>query len=164
MTEESSSKHADEESTLTHAALGHHTDPQAVNDISIQIQPLATPNEDTKPEGDNDRRDPTSEPPWRCDKRIYESRFVRSCFWGSQLGILSLTALFVVFYFELFVLLGVPSLFKLHATLETDFGIWFIVGSTILAWLGVGMVLLIGGAMFSSLFKLEVGSSDQQAS
>ena len=164
VTKELSSQQADEESMLTHAALGHHTDPRVVNEVSLQIQkkPLATPNEDTNPEGIKDLEDSKSSPPWRCDRRIYGSRFVISCFWGSQLGILSLTALFVVFYFELFVPLGVPGFAKLHATLETDFGIWFIVGCTVLAWLGVGMFLLIGGAIFSSLFRLDEGSSGRE--
>lgn len=123
---EPSSQKGDEDSMLTHPALGHHTYPQAADEISLTIQNKipATPDEGANPNGGTKNpREPNSSPPWRCDQRIYESRFVVSCFWGSQLGILSLTALFVVFYFELFVPLGVPEFAKLHGTLQTDFGI-----------------------------------------
>ena len=163
--EESSSRKGDEESMLTHSVLEHHTYPHAADEISLPIQnkPPTTPDEDAHPERvTKSPRDPNYSQPWRCDQRIYESRFVISCFWGSQLGILSLTALFVVFYFELFVPLGVPSFAKLHATLQTDFGIWFIVGCTVLAWLGLAMLLLTGGALFSSLFRLDVDVSGEQ--
>lgn len=162
---ETSSQKGDEESMLTHAAHGHHTYPQAAEEISLPIQNEipATPDEGADPAGGTkDTRDPNSLPPWRCDQRIYESRFVISCFWGSQLGILSLTALFVVFYFELFVPLGVPGFAQLRATLQTDFGIWFIVACTVLGWLGVGVLLLTGGALFSSLFRLDLDSSGGQ--
>lgn len=147
---------------LTHTALEHHTYPQAADEISLPIQNKspATTNEGANPDGvTKNPREPNSSPPWRCDQRIYESRFVISCFWGSQLGILSLTALFVVFYFGLFVPLGVPAFAQLRATLQTDFGIWFIVACTVLAWLGVGVLLLTGGALFSSLFRIDLDSS-----
>lgn len=165
MVKETSSRKGDEESVLTHAELEHHTYPYAADEISLPIQnkPPASSDEDANPDGGTKNpRDPNSSPPWRCDQRIYSSRFVISCFWGSQLGILSLTALFVVFYFELFVPIGVPSFAKLHATLQTDFGIWFIVASTVLAWLGVAILLLTGGALFSSLFKLDLDLSGEQ--
>lgn len=160
-----SSQKEDEESMLTHAALGHHAYPQAADEISLPVQNKipATPDQGANPDGDTrNLGEPNSSPPWRCDQKIYESRFVISCFWGSQLGILSLTALFVVFYFELFVPLGVPGFAKLRATLQTDFGIWFIVACTVLAWLGVGILLLTAGALFSSLFRLDPGSSGER--
>ena len=158
---EPSNQHGDEESILTHATIEHHTDPQAADEISLQIQNRP---KDTNPyEIAPDSRYPSRSPPWRCDQRIYESRFVIFCFWGSQLGILSLTALFVVFYFELFVPLnGVPGFAKLDATLQTDYGIWFIVACTVLAWVGMGIFLLTGGACFSSLFRLEKDSLGRQ--
>lgn len=163
--EDSSSPKGDEESIPAHAALGHQIHPQAAAEISLPIHNKiqATSDEDEHPnKGSNYLRGLDSLPPWRCDQRIFESRFVINCFWGSQLGILSLTALFVVFYFELFVPLGVSKFAKLHATLQTDFGIWFIVACTILAWLGVAMLLLTGGALFSDLFKLNLNSVGEQ--
>ena len=89
-----------------------------------------------------------------------QSRFVRFSFYGAQIGILSLIALFIVFYFGLFVPLGVPGHAQWKATLETDFGIWFIVGCTILGWVGMAVLLLIGGAFSSSVFHVNEGLSD----
>ena len=121
--------------------------------LRIRSQPLAIPHEATKPEASRERTK-VSKPPWRRDKVIYESRFVHFSFWGSQLGILSLAALFIVFYFELFVDWSVPGHSKLQSTLKTDYGIWFIVGCTILGWVGMAVFLLMGGAIFSSLFGI----------
>ena len=145
---------------LTHTATEHHPKPQTANSRAHEVnrEPPVTLNAEPRPDGNEDHRAiPRRKPPWQCDKTIYESRFVRSCFWGSQLGILSLTALFIVFYFELFVPLGVPGRLKLQATLQTDYGIWFIVGCTILGWVGMAILLLTCGALGSSLFNLPSG-------
>ncbi|KAL8791168.1 MAG: hypothetical protein Q9195_006007 [Heterodermia aff. obscurata] len=94
-------------------------------------------------------------PPWRCDARIYSSRFIRSSFWGSQLGILGLGAIFVILYFQLSIPESASNYSKLQVTIATDYGLWFIVGCTVLGWLGMAALLLCAGAMFSSLFKIE---------
>ena len=157
MSESSRGRHLDEESTPIHTAVKCRTNPYDANSVSRQnkSRPVSIPNVNAELERNDDRRVPRQEPPWRCDRRIYESRFVQSCFWGSQIGILSLGALFVVFYCQLFFPIGIPAHSKLQSTLATDFGIWFIVGCTILGWSGMAVLLLIIGAIFSSLFKVD---------
>ena len=99
-------------------------------------------------------------PPWRDDSQIYASRFIIAAFWGSQVGILAVGT-FIVFYRGLFDPLGITGRSRTENSLRTESWIWFIVGCSLAAFLGVAIVLLIGGAMFSSLFVIyEEGIAD----
>ena len=63
---ESSSQKGDEDSMLTHPALGHHTYPQAADETSLTTQNNipATPDEGANPDGGiKNPREPNSSPP-----------------------------------------------------------------------------------------------------
>ena len=92
-------------------------------------------------------------PPWRDDSQIYASRFIIAAFWGSQAGILAVGTL-IVFYRGIFFPLSITGFSRTETSLQTESWIWFIVGCYIAAFLGIAIILLIGGAMFSSLFVI----------
>lgn len=144
-----------------------HTDPQAaVDTVSLH----GRSRNKSKPEPKENKEINQNQgniPPWHCDETIYDSHFVIFSFWGSQAGILALiTLLFIIFYFGLFLPWWAPGKSQHESTLQTDFGIWFIVGITLLGWVVVGVTLRTGGAMFSSLFSVDKGlaTDDGQAS
>ncbi|KAL8947320.1 MAG: hypothetical protein Q9222_006386 [Ikaeria aurantiellina] len=114
------------------------------------------PNEDSDSNIDSHQRTlPRPHPPWKCNRRLYNSRFIIAAFWGSQLGILALGVILVLFYFQLSVPIEVSDLLKLQATIATDYGIWFLVGCAVVGWLGTAVILLLLGACFSSVFRME---------
>lgn len=92
-------------------------------------------------------------PPWRDDSQIYASRFIIAGFWGAQVGILAVGT-FIVFHRGLFLPLGISSISRAEKSLRTESWIWFIVGCSLAAFLGVAIVLLTGCAIFSSLFVI----------
>lgn len=107
------------------------------------------------------RRRNDAQPPWRNDGEIYGYRFIRAAFWGSQVGIAG--ALFAIFYCELFAPIGTPIVRPgLRATIESDYGFWFIVGSGLFCWTAVAAILLLWGSFFSSLFAIGLSSADEE--
>ncbi len=82
-----------------------------------------------------------SERTWKSDRIIYQSGFIQSLFWISQICFLCFFCLLTVFYFM--VVVGTP------------FGLWLIIGLSFIGWVGVVVLLFIGGAIFSKLFEID---------
>ena len=108
---------------------------------------------------ENIGRGPGRLPPWHDDSQIYASHFIIFAFWGSQVGILAL-ATFIVFYRGLFLPLGIFVDQETRQTLLTNSWIWLIVGCAIGTYILVAIALLVGGAMFSSLFVADNDEMD----
>ena len=139
-------------------AVERHISPQSSKIRISQHQnktETSTTNNELTAEGGDAEQNRQLPPPWKCDRRIYSSRFIRSAFWGSQLGIFGLGVIFVILYFQLSIPVSVSNHSKLQVTIATDYGLWFIVGCSVLGWLGMATLLLCAGASFSSLFKIE---------
>ena len=148
----------DAESALVSTAVERHISSQASKNRMSQHQNNTEATTNTARTAERDQEQSIArrqQPPWKCDKRIYESRFIRSAFWASQLGIFGLWFIFIILYFQLFIPVSVSNHSKLQVTIATDYGLWFIVSCTILGWLGMAILLLFAGAIFSSLFKIE---------
>ena len=147
----------DERSIDTQTNAERYTSPQLVKSrkITNKGMPEAAPAEGQLKRAEDTCRPSQQELPWRCDERMYKSRFIRGAFYGSQLGILALGFIFVAYQFLLFIPKTVSDHSMLQATIATDYGIWFLFGCTVVGWLGMVVLLLLAGATFSSLFKIE---------
>ncbi|KAL8765111.1 MAG: hypothetical protein Q9209_007710 [Squamulea sp. 1 TL-2023] len=152
------SRNMDEASSTVEIATKHN--PDSVN-ASNATSVLGRATCNTQNIAEEDRiRGITHLPPWRDDSQIYASRFIIFAFWGSQVGILAL-ATFIVFYRGLFLPLGIFVHSKTRQTLLTDSWIWLVVGCAIPLYILVAIALLIGGAMFSSLFVISDNGMDE---
>ncbi|KAL8645186.1 MAG: hypothetical protein Q9226_007411 [Calogaya cf. arnoldii] len=152
------SRNMDEASSMVQTATKHHSDSvNASNAASV----LGRATCNTQNTAEEDRiRGTTHLPPWRDDSQIYDSRFIIFAFWGSQVGILALGT-FIVIYRGLFLPLGILVHRKTEQTLLTESWIWLIVGCTIALNILVAIALLIGGAIFSSLFVISDDGMDE---
>ena len=161
--QKSSDQHTNVETISSHTDNPHgtETDLEAVNIEATQ------PNDKSSAfskviisEQDGDHRGiPKTDPPWRSDETLFKSRFIRSSFWGSQVGIAG--ALYFIFSSELFIPIGIQSRPERQATIDSDYGFWFVMGCAIVSWLMVALLLLIGGATFSSAFKWKKPSASE---
>ncbi|KAL8835783.1 MAG: hypothetical protein Q9170_003177 [Blastenia crenularia] len=152
------SRDMEEAPSVVQAVTGHSAD-AAITSNATSVSTRATGNTLGIVE-ENISRGLGRPPPWRDDSQIYASRFIIFAFWGSQVGILALGT-FIVFYRGLFLPLGIFVHLKTEQKLLTDSWIWMIVGCTIAMSILVMIALLIGGAMFSSLFVINDEGMDQ---
>ncbi|KAI4217823.1 MAG: hypothetical protein L6R36_009258 [Xanthoria steineri] len=158
MEDQSSNGNIDEGPSATQTLIRRSAN-AAITSNTISISTRGTCNGLDMAE-ENIGRGPGRLPPWRDNSQIYASHFIIFAFWGSQVGVLAL-ATFIVFYRGLFLPLGIFVRQETRQTLLKNSWIWLIVGCAIGTYVLVGIALLVGGSIFSSLFVVDNDELDE---